>query len=386
MQILPKELIDVSIEPYANRIRVKSQLIYILVLLILMLAIASLPWLYVDVSISGSGIIRSEIPRAEIYAPVSGRVKKSYVQDNVQVAEGQSLLSILPDLLIQKEKSTSERINYFQKQLKDIDQYIITLKNDGSSSPIFVSPFYTSVLASHNEVIKKLNLNIDAEQKKYDRNKILYDQKVISKAEFEALENTYNSLLAEKEIEIQSQISSREGEKKQLEEQVDQLNSTLREIDKEKERYLVKAPVEGTVINMMKIRDGSFISVNQLIGEISPNSEVIAECYIPPADIGLLKEGQPIRFTVDAFNYNEWGFLEGEIREIAQDINFSNDGSNPYFIIKCKLHKEFLSLKSGMEGHLKKGMTVQGRFFVARRSLFQLLFDKTDDWINPSKN
>ena len=32
----------------------------------------------------------------------------------------------------------------------------------------------------------------------------------------------------------------------------------------------------------------------------------------------------------------------------------------------------------------KKGMTVQARFIVARRSFWQLLFDKVDNWLNPN--
>jgi len=32
----------------------------------------------------------------------------------------------------------------------------------------------------------------------------------------------------------------------------------------------------------------------------------------------------------------------------------------------------------------KKGMTLQARFIVTKRSLWQLLYDKVDDWANPN--
>ena len=35
------------------------------------------------------------------------------------------------------------------------------------------------------------------------------------------------------------------------------------------------------------------------------------------------------------------------------------------------------------KGKLKKGMTLQAYFNVARRSLYQLLYDKIDNWLNP---
>ena len=47
--------------------------------------------------------------------------------------------------------------------------------------------------------------------------------------------------------------------------------------------------------------------------------------------------------------------------------------------------KDFLINKRGMTGNLKKGMTVSAHFMIARRSLFDLLYQKMDDWINPSQ-
>lgn len=40
--------------------------------------------------------------------------------------------------------------------------------------------------------------------------------------------------------------------------------------------------------------------------------------------------------------------------------------------------------KNGYKGYLKKGMTLQARFIITERTLWQLLYDKVDDWINPA--
>ena len=39
--------------------------------------------------------------------------------------------------------------------------------------------------------------------------------------------------------------------------------------------------------------------------------------------------------------------------------------------------------KNGQIGKLKKGMTASAHFMVTRRSLFDLLYQKIDDWANP---
>ncbi|MEJ5265646.1 MAG: HlyD family secretion protein, partial [Bacteroidales bacterium] len=42
-------------------------------------------------------------------------------------------------------------------------------------------------------------------------------------------------------------------------------------------------------------------------------------------------------------------------------------------------------LKNGIKGYLKKEMTVKARFIVTNRSLFQILYQKTDKWLNPTQ-
>ena len=119
------------------------------------------------------------------------------------------------------------------------------------------------------------------------------------------------------------------------------------------------------------------------LGEISPDSGLIAETYVAPKDIGLLKIGTKARFQIDAYNYNEWGMATGKITSISSDI-FMQNGAQPFFKVRCLLDKNSLNLKNGYVGKIKKGMTLQARFFVTRRTLFQLLYDKADDWLNPN--
>ena len=51
--------------------------------------------------------------------------------------------------------------------------------------------------------------------------------------------------------------------------------------------------------------------------------------------------------------------------------------------VRCSLNTMQLPLKNGYTTNISKGMTVTTRYFITRRSLFELLFDKVDDWFNP---
>jgi hypothetical protein len=126
------------------------------------------------------------------------------------------------------------------------------------------------------------------------------------------------------------------------------------------------------------------VAVNDVIAEISPDGGLIAETYVLPKDVGLLRPGTTANFQVDAFNYNQWGMISGKVVSISNDI-FAKEGEQPYFKVRCKLDDNKLELKNGYVGYLKKGMGLQANFYVTRRTLFQLLYDKADDWLNPNK-
>ena len=142
------------------------------------------------------------------------------------------------------------------------------------------------------------------------------------------------------------------------------------------------APITGTLLNVLGVEEGSLISSGIQLAEISPKGDLIAECYVSPFDIGLINPINPIKFQIDAFNYNQWGFATGEIIEIGRDLEFVNE--SPIFKIRCKLDQNYLSLKNKVTGNLIKGMTFNARFKLAERTLFELLNDKIDDWLNPS--
>jgi HlyD family secretion protein len=88
-----------------------------------------------------------------------------------------------------------------------------------------------------------------------------------------------------------------------------------------------------------------------------------------------------VRLQIAAYNYNEWGLLDAKVLRVSDDVVIT--GEQAHYVVVCRLAKAHLELPNGYRGDLRKGMNVQARFIVARRSLWQLLYDKIDDWINP---
>jgi HlyD family secretion protein len=129
-----------------------------------------------------------------------------------------------------------------------------------------------------------------------------------------------------------------------------------------------------------------YVHSGQKIVELSPDGDLVAECYIAPKDIGFIRKSQNCNIQIDAYNYNQWGMLTGHVKEIFKDVQYSNEGGQQYsyYLIYCEIDSDRLSLKNGYEGVVKKGMTLTSRMIVTERTIAQLLYDKVDNWLNPN--
>lgn len=159
------------------------------------------------------------------------------------------------------------------------------------------------------------------------------------------------------------------------------MESQITRLEKDKTQYFILAPISGNIVQYAGVREGNFITAGQTLAQIASDNNLLVECYISPTDIGYIREGQDVNIQIDAFDYRQWGLLHGKVIEIVSDI--INIENQPFFKVKCSINKNYMELKNGYKGSLKKGMTLTGRFTLTERSLANLLFDKVDNWMNP---
>jgi membrane fusion protein, peptide pheromone/bacteriocin exporter len=364
-----------TIENLIAKNSLKNSSIYLVVILSAVLLIGLLPIVTVDISSQSRGIVKSNTENLALTAAVSGKINAINIKNNQTVTKGDTLLKISKEAL-QAQRSIQDTFkNTSNAQLEDLNVVL-----SGSSTGIQTTAMreeYFKYQAQRNELLSK----IQQTQMNYNRNKIMYDKGVIALAEFEKHEFEWRNAKQALSSFDTSQKASWENQKKEVQEKIKTLNGDVQKIEIESKNYFVIAPVSGTIENFSGVQVGSFCNANQSIAIISPNNELIVENTVSPNDIGLLKLNQPVQFQLDAFNYNQWGLLSGKVIEIDKNITLQENEA--FFKVKCVMNSKALQLKSGYRTQVSKGMTLTTRFILTRRSLFDLLFDKVDDWMNP---
>ena len=357
---------------------VKSQFIYITILLIIIGCFLSMFFIKVNVTIHASGIIRPEIEKTEIKTLCSGIVDRVGIREGEFVFEGQELISIDHEDLTSKLRLNEYQAEKLKSYIQDL-KHLTKLEFNKSFSDI-----YNREYQLFREKLEENKNKQQKAKKELERITPLFEDGLIAEKEYDdlkyqlsLLEKVHNTLTTDQLSNWQSKLENYKREIKKLENQ----KITL---CKELEKHKITSPVTGYVEHFKGIMTGVNVQAGQTIAIVSPDSGLIAEVYVIPKDIGLINNKQKVLIQIDAFNYNHWGMLKGEIDEISNDFILLNN--QPVFRIKCKLNKNHLSLKNGFKGYLRKGMTFKARFIVTERTLFQLLFEKVDNWLNPATN
>jgi len=366
-----------TIENLITKNKTKNLSIYLVIVLTIITFLILLPIIKVDISSQSRGIIRSTTDNVPITSIVSGRVIWLNLKNNAVIKKGDTLLKIAKQNL-ETEKNTQNILSgSIIELLQDVNSIL-----SGNTSHLRTSAAkedFSKFQYRKNELKNK----VSQAQINYNRNKGLYDKNIIAKVEYEKYDYELRSANETLKSYVSEQKSTWENQKRDLEERIKNLKGSVEKLKAEENNYFIIAPISGTIENFSGIQKDSYINGSQPIATISAADHLIVECTVLPNDIGLVMKNQKVKFQLDAFNYNQWGFLEGKVIDIDHNITMQSDKA--FFKVRCSLDSQILQLKSGYKTNVSKGMTLTTRYIITNRSLFDLLFDKIDNWLNPKQ-
>lgn len=378
--IFPKEILKNTEEVYYAQITTNSKIIYLLILVMTILLLASLRFLKVDIYTNAKGILKPNKGRVPLTVINSGRIVRSNLRNNTNVTQGDTLLLMDNSEIVGQLELNSYQLRETVAFITDVE---LLLGPKFSKNQQLQSSKYKRKRSYYYQNLLELKKRHQKAERDLDRHKILYDKDVISKSEYERKKFDFDIALSNIHQFKEEQQNLWQSDLFRYKNKLVELKSNHKVMTNRKTQFVVTAPVNGTLFTKMLIEPESFISDGTQLGEISPDGELLAECYITPSDIGLLRKKNKVKFQIDAYNYNQWGFVTGEVIEIGKDVELIGD--KPVFKVRCNIDQKYLELKNGFRGTLKMGMTLNANFKLVERSLYDLLHDKVDDWLNPSK-
>lgn len=343
----------------------------------------ALPLTHVDIAIKSPGIIRPVNERTEIKSSISGIIDSVFYNEGNLVREGAIVLRLKDNVTKIKSLMNRDEMDQCRQFIHDLQLLTTNRFIDGSLTRQLFTPLYKEQSfrffnrhAEREALVRKAN----NEEK---MNSYLAKEKVISPKEFFDIQIQREKTNASYKAYIKEQMSEWQMDLIKYKSRLSQCEILQNQLAVDAGYYEIKAPITGLIQGIHAHYPGSLLQANEAICFVSPEGDVVAECYVSSRDIGFIKENQQAYFQVDAFDYNFFGVISGRITAIDNDYTLI-DG-RPVFKVRCAFDSKQLCTKQGQTVQLRKGLSVQARFIIGQRTIWQLLFDKMDDWINPSK-
>lgn len=380
-QLYPVDQVEHSLEQHLSRHSTRSQVIYSAILLALLAGVALLPIVRVGVSVQSSGIIRPVTEKHELKARTSGFADRVEVRQGARVEKGQILYHL-------RAAPLEERISLLTSQLAQQQDFIHDLELlTGSRTPqslalgAFRTPKYRQEYVQLTNELAERKIQEEKALRELDRTRSLTERNLAPLTQLDDHEFRLQQIRSERALLVERYQSGWQSALTSARMDLEELRTQEGQMEEERSLYTVRSPVTGSVEQVASISPGSYVQAGEQLAVVSPDSGMVAEIYVSPRDVGLLRVGMPARILVDAFNYNDWGFASGRIDEISSDFMLVNQ--QPVFRARVLLDDTHLQLRNGFRGELRKGMTLRARFIVAERTLLQLLRDDINDWLNP---
>lgn len=237
-------------------------------------------------SVTASGQVYPEY-EVKISPDISGEVIDLNVEEGDSVSRGQVLARVYADIYALQRDEAAARVSQSQA----------TVSNSQAS------------LGAQKAALEQA-------QQTYDRNKRLYEEKVISKAEFEQYETSLSSAKANYNANIQNIRSLQAG--------VRSSQTGLRSANTNLGRTTITAPMNG-VVSSLKIKKGErVVGTAQMAGTemmtIADMSSIEVRVDVGENDIVKVNVGDPAEIEVDAYNDRKF---KGFVTKIASSVKSS---------------------------------------------------------------
>lgn len=180
---------------------------------------------------------------------------------------------------------------------------------------------------------KKLTAKDNALTKStFEMNKKLYDEKVISAEEYQqAQSRLLNKKLSLPQVNVnmisqQNQIRNKQKEIDQLNHDILQQQQTFEQalqtlkgnVEDWLRRYTIQAPTDGVVVFTLPLQQNQYVAQGKLLGYVSsPDSKCYAEVKLAQINFGKVDTGMKVQLRLDAYPYQETGFIPGTLTYIS---------------------------------------------------------------------
>lgn len=136
----------------------------------------------------------------------------------------------------------------------------------------------------------------------------------------------------------------------------------------------VKAPVDGTVMNLAVFTNGGVVGPGARMMDIVPSDDpLIVEGQLAVNLVDKVHAGLPVELMFSAFNSNRTPHIAGEVEQVAADRTVDEKTGAPYYKVRVKVTKQGQKMIAEHHLNIIPGMPVEVFVKAGERTMMNYL-------------
>ena len=181
-QVFPKEILEQSVIVRQFILSKKKQTIYVIILISVLFSIVALPFIFIDIYVSASGILKPKEERVVLQSVQSGRVLYSQIEAHKRVKKGDTLLVLENEQLQEKERLFLQKIKQKEGWISDLN--LLLNPQDKKGKNLKTQKFIAGNIL-YKQQLHDLNVRLKKVKQDLNRNKNLFKKQIIAAVEME---------------------------------------------------------------------------------------------------------------------------------------------------------------------------------------------------------
>ncbi len=337
----------------------------------------------IDTVVKATGTLQPQGDVSIIKAFGNGQIESILVLEGEYVEAGAVLMEFDSESLVVEEAP----LIFQQKQLAVQKEICEIIKSQTDISHIDITsyesklqPFVSAILESHTSFLNSVEyLEKELELCKVNKELAMaqlmqYEQMGLSSqvASQKLVVKQYEVEIAKKEIELKDRktsymagVTSKQAE---INLQLEMVQTQLAQIGFAKDNQKVKASVSGYVARIAVNENDTVTAMQELISIVPTDKPYEIQCYVANKDVSDIYVGMEADIKLAAYDYDEYGVLEGNVYYISPTA-VTNDQMGSVYIVRLEVSnipKDMMAI-SGLQG------TVEMK--TGQRSILQYFLD-----------
>ena len=291
---------------------------------------------------------------------------RKQAEDSLKI-EQETLDAILP---VYEEGGIAKiQVDQQRQRINDRNASLVDSLKEGNLERDRQQQQATTLQAEINRLLQEeQRLNLDISQAREQLNntttlskKDLYDQLAANRKRLSEIDSQLNKSIVENS------------------KQIAEINSQVAGAEQNLKYQTIVAPVTGDVFDL-RAYPGYVPPAGQAarpVLQIVPTEDLVAEVFVSPQDIGFVNKGMPVDVKISAFNYSEYGGVDGEVAFISAS---ALEPEPPYdffrYAVRVDLEQDYMTIRN-QKKYLQPGMEIQANVRInENRTVWNLLTDQ----------